>query len=186
MTKAIIIGMKHNPISQRYLETIVPNARMNLSCEIEIMEAVLPGDPVIDNDKFSKIKAPTHGTKNKPWSDTEKAVWYSHVAAWKKILDQEDEAVWVLEHDAFVSIPPKFHYGINSIWGNHIGQARAYVMRQFIIERMLKDFDDTKVIDMQIDTWMTKWMAERPHTAASAVTFLVDHMKDHGTTIEHL
>jgi hypothetical protein len=186
MTKAIIIGMKHNPISQRYLETIIPNARKMLSCEIEVMEAIRPGDPIIDHDKFSAIKGPTKGTKDKPWSETEKAVWYSHICAWKKILDQEDDAVWVLEHDAFVSIPPKFHYGINSIWGNAVGQARAYVMRPFIIERMLKDFENAKVIDMQIDTWMTKWMADRAHTTASAETFLVNHMQDHGTTIEHL
>ena len=184
--KCLMIGMEDNDISKRYMDITIPDAEIKLNCPVEILDAVRPDDPVIDHSKFSKIKAPTIGTKNKPWSGTEKAVWYSHVKAWESIMDGTEDAVWVLEHDVKVVIPPTTGYGITSWWGNAVGQARAYQMTPYLIERLYNAWLVENPIDMQIDTFMTKWFADHTHSRRLSMIFEIEHLQQFGTTIQHL
>ena len=187
--KCFMIGMFDNEISRQYMEVTRPNAEEMFDCEVSVFDAIQP-DSITDaqHKKFSTLKSPTKGSKNKPFSDTEKAVWLSHLTLWRKIVKEEKlgQSTWILEHDALVSKPPEQLPGKSSIFSNKVGQALAYTMRPHILKRLIEEWDYDTQMTEQIDTFMTGWFYKHHQSKRGAQLFFVDHMKEFGTTIHHL
>jgi hypothetical protein len=189
MRKAFVIGMMDNHTSQLYMKKTLPVAKKMLSLvdDVELFPAITPGHECIDHNKFAAIKRPTNGTQNKPFSDTEQAVWYSHLHLWEKILTLGDEhEYWILEHDALLTTPPKLDFGVSAVFANNIGCALAYTIDPIILQWLLGTWEKTPRIDMQVDTFMADWFEKRPVIKQSALTFPVEHLSEFGTTITHL
>jgi len=185
-----MIGMLDNDISKRYMEITRPNAEEMLDCDIRVFDAIQPNTITDEqHNKFAAIKSPTFGTMNsKPFTDTEKAVWLSHLTLWRKIVEEKrlDRSAWVLEHDALISKPPTLFPGCSSIFANDVGQALAYTMRPHILKRLIAEWDNDDQMDMQIDTFMSSWFRRHHQSKKAACLFFVDHLTEFGTTIRHL
>ena len=59
-------------------------------------------------------------------------------------------------------------------------------MSPYLIERLYNAWLTENPIDMQVDTFMTKWFDEHTHSKQLAMTFEIEHLQQFGTTIQHL
>ena len=185
-----MIGMLDNAISRQYMEVTKPNAKDMLKCDIRVFDAIQPNTITDEqHNKFAAVKRPTVGTMDgKPFTDTEKAVWLSHLTLWRKIVKEEKlgQSTWILEHDAMISKPPKLRPGFSSIFANDVGQALAYTMKPYVLERLISEWDDDRHIDMQVDTFIHNWFMGHHQSKRAARLGFVDHLTEFGTTIHHL
>jgi len=184
--KCFMIGMKDNEISRKYMEITIPHTEDILGCKVQILDAILPDDSIIDHNKFSKIKTKTYGTTGKPFSSTEKAIWYSHLKAWDIILKNENESIWILEHDAIIDKPPVFENNTCAIFANNPGCAVAYCMKPYLVRRLKETFDTIKSMDMQVDTFMDWWFYFHNESKRLCKIVKAEQLTQFGTTITHL
>jgi hypothetical protein len=97
--KIFMIVMTGHPISDMYKRLVTPSWRGK---KIHFFEAVTPKDlPYKTALKFGK-KVTRKNTRE--FTDTEKAVWYSHYELWCKCI-QLRESILILEHDSMLTKP---------------------------------------------------------------------------------
>lgn len=71
--------------------------------DVETVEATVP-DTMPNNLKFGLKKKRIYGQKTSEFSDTEKAVCYSHYLLWKRCIEQNYPAI-IIEHDTELILP---------------------------------------------------------------------------------
>ena len=91
--KIHMIGMSDHPVSQMYTRTVLPSWKKH-GYEVGHFEAITPKDLYKKNKLIFGKKG-----KSRPFSLTEKAVWYSHFELWCECLRRQ-EPFLIIEHDA--------------------------------------------------------------------------------------
>ncbi len=95
------------------------------------------------------------GSKKRNFSETEKAVWYSHYNAWRFAADLI-EPIIIAEHDAYLTkkIPMKtFDNDLVSL-SHSVGNPYAAGVCYYIKQSVAKKLIDVPVIDMNSDNWI--------------------------------
>jgi hypothetical protein len=107
--KCFVIVIKDNPVSEYYYSLIEPiwNSIDVYPQRFDaITPATLPDDPLNFKknhaSKYSKIRG-------KPFSETEKACFYSHYTLWQKAIEL-NEKILVIEHDTVPFNPEVLYY----------------------------------------------------------------------------
>jgi GR25 family glycosyltransferase involved in LPS biosynthesis len=95
-----MISITDNPISQYYKEICLPTWQEN-GYKVNHFEAITPESMknITDLDFFGKLRK---NGKVVPFSETEKAVWYSHYFLWVNCI-KLNKPIIVFEHDAFMT-----------------------------------------------------------------------------------
>jgi GR25 family glycosyltransferase involved in LPS biosynthesis len=106
------IVVKDNEASEFYFEKIKPVWK-SIGIDINRFDATTPstlpnGPLTFDMMKTSKYTGFTNGV-GKAFTETEKAVWYSHYRLWRKCVEQNQRLV-VIEHDCVPFAPNKLWY----------------------------------------------------------------------------
>lgn len=95
------IIISDHPVSLMYQQVVRKSWTKN-KLKVEKFEAVTPKDlPFRDELNFGKKLT---GRKHRAFTDTEKAVWYSHYDLWKKCA-QSKESFIIIEHDSLLVKP---------------------------------------------------------------------------------
>jgi len=89
-----MIVIRDNPISILHMEKSLPSWK---NYKIEIFNAVTPKDLSFLNELFFYKK----WSSGNSFTDTEKAVWYSHFLLWKQCF-YEKKPLIVIEHDSIL------------------------------------------------------------------------------------
>lgn len=116
--------MSEHPVSQFYVSKVLPSWERN-NYEVELFEAVTPLDlPKFDELGFQYLTYKDHSFR-RDFTETERAVWYSHYLLWEKCVRNERPMV-IIEHDSRLlrHIPvdlkgPKFLSFVNDTWTVH-------------------------------------------------------------------
>jgi len=97
-----MISLSNNTASVMYRE-LAQKTWTDHGYTVKNLEGTVPADlPNLDHIKF--ITKKYRSGKERPFTDTEKAVWYSHWFAWRKIVRDNQPAI-ILEHDSFLTRP---------------------------------------------------------------------------------
>ena len=89
-----MIAISHSGISQLYVKECSPSWK---NYNLNFFEAITPRSlPSLNELSFFK-----KNISNKPFTDTEKAVWYSHYLLWKKCWEEEKPLI-IIEHDSIL------------------------------------------------------------------------------------
>ena len=106
-----MIAITGNPISEYYKEHCTPSWTKH-GFKVNHFEAKTPKDLETDECNFLPFTMKHSYSRNTDveFTQTEKAVWYSHYYAWKKCWDEQTSFI-VAEHDAWLKkdIDPKFY-----------------------------------------------------------------------------
>ena len=89
-----MIAISHSEISQMYVKQCSPSWK---NYNLNLFEAITPRSLSSLNELsfFSKRYS------TRPFSDTEKAVWYSHYFLWKKCWEEKKPLI-IIEHDSIL------------------------------------------------------------------------------------
>ena len=187
-----LIRISDNPISMWFAGRTY-QSWTNAGYEVQIIEAVTPEtmhDCGIDI-KFAPIKV--MGRQKRPFSETEKAVFYSHAKVLKTIAKKTNPAI-VLEHDAELIKPlPDDIYdmditalGCTPKSNGHYSQtpALSYLIYPKMAQRLynyLTTIDCKGNVDAYINQHMKDYGSNSKHVHH------VRHLKDNeiGNTIDH-
>lgn len=101
--RCFIIVIRDNEASEYYYN-YVESSWTDSEFVLERFDAITPNDlqylnelnfRALNNQKYKKINY------RKPFSETEKAVWYSHYSLWKKCVEL-NEPIIIIEHDVLL------------------------------------------------------------------------------------
>ena len=118
--------MTKHPVSQSYMSKVLPSWERN-NYNVSLFEAITPPDlATLDDIAFDSLKKMDRKSNqvvfNRNFTETEKAVWYSHFFLWEKVFTSERPAI-IIEHDSKLvrHIPadlnkPKFLSFCNDTW----------------------------------------------------------------------
>lgn len=95
-----MIAMSDHPISQMYVREVMPSWKDH-GITPKMHEATTPKDLVYRNQLTFDIKR--GGRDKRPFTSTEKAVWYSHFDLWCKCV--RDGPLTIIEHDSKLMKP---------------------------------------------------------------------------------
>lgn len=114
--KFYMIAMSDDPRSLHYMNKTIPSWTSR-GFSVEIFEATTPKNiDSLGELKFTERKA---SARNRRFSETEKAVWYSHYRLWKHCIEI-DQPIHVLEHDSYLKDDlPNFEYSDIEIFAVH-------------------------------------------------------------------
>jgi len=155
----IMIRIAEHPVSVMY-SRICEDSWKKFGYKINFFDAVTPKDLVYRNElTFKKDR----------YSDTEKAVWYSHYDLWVECAKRHETMI-VLEHDSFLhkkiddlkNHKFKFLSFINRDFGNNKGRYLAPGSGYFVrpeVARALVDRAKNNTIQQQLDGFIsvTNW-----------------------------
>lgn len=197
MNKLPTVGMiylKDNEVSEKY-KTIVKTSWENAGYYIDYQQGITPntfGDSKV-NLKFGKKKSGRNKGKN--FTDTEKAVWYSHVKMWG-IAAKKLNPYLIIEHDVIL-LKPLEHYHIeqhpilgvchNGLLSNkpkkgyRISAGGAYLLKNNIAKKMIESLPDT--IETNSDAYIHNFIARYGAFKHECCTQL--YIPEFGTTIDH-
>lgn len=98
--KIFMIAMKDHPISEMYRRHVMPSWKGH---QVNVYDAVTPKDLAYKTAlRFGSAKITRKGKR--AFTETEKAVWYSHYELWCRCLTIR-ESVLIIEHDSMLSKP---------------------------------------------------------------------------------
>jgi len=100
MKPVYMIAMTDHPISQMYVREVMPSWKDH-GITPKIHEATTPKDLVYRNQLTFDIKR--GGRKKRPFTSTEKSVWYSHFDLWCKCINEGP--LIIIEHDSKLMKP---------------------------------------------------------------------------------
>jgi hypothetical protein len=100
MIPVYMIAMTDHPISQMYVREVMPSWEDH-GITPTIHEATTPKDLAYRNQLTFDIKR--GGRKKRPFTSTEKAVWYSHFDLWCKCVNEGP--LIIVEHDSKLMKP---------------------------------------------------------------------------------
>ena len=93
-----MIKISENPVSEMYYRTVL-NSWEKHDYEIKTFNAVTPKDLYKKNKLTFGVKEGTRGKPDRPFTLTEKAVWYSHFELWCKCVVNK-KPMLIIEHDS--------------------------------------------------------------------------------------
>ena len=100
MKPVYMISMTDHPISQMYVREVMPSWKDH-GITPKIHEATTPKDLVYRNQLTFDIKR--GGRDKRPFTSTEKSVWYSHFDLWCKCI--REGSLTIIEHDSKLMKP---------------------------------------------------------------------------------
>ena len=191
-----MIAISGNPISQYYRDIVVPTWEER-GFKVNHFEAKTPKDLDIDCNFLPFTQK--HSNKYKVYVDfteTEKAVWYSHFFAWKKCWDEKKDII-VVEHDIKLlkDIDPRFFLTniscfahderINeqgSVWARPKLAGGAYFLKPTAARELMRIRHHKKII-YNSDAWIHRTCDKFGRW--SEFTCVQYKNDDIGVTIEH-
>jgi len=93
-----MIKISENPVSEMYYRTVL-NSWEKHNHEIKIFDAITPKDLYKKNKLTFGLKEGFKGKPHRPFTLTEKAVWYSHFELWCKCVVNK-KPMLIIEHDS--------------------------------------------------------------------------------------
>jgi GR25 family glycosyltransferase involved in LPS biosynthesis len=160
---------------------------------VQIVEAVTPETMGDDGIKINIAPIKKMGRQRRPFSETEKAIFYSHAKVLSIIARKTSPAI-VIEHDAELikPLPDDLNdMGIASLGcingpGNRVSQtpALAYYIKPNIAKKLLEHLT-TISCEGNVDAYINDYM--KHYGTNNKYISHVNHMMDStlGTTIEH-
>lgn len=155
MIKNYVIGISNNEMSQQYLKLCIPNIKnVTVNDEVNLWEGTVP-ETIPDGPLRFDLKDPTKGTKgNPPFTESEKAIWYSHFLLWNHIYDNKENA-WIFEHDIdfknTILLPDVEEYDI--AFAKAIGSADCYYLSYNFAKKLI-EYVKSKPLKYQVDTFL--------------------------------
>jgi Glycosyltransferase family 25 (LPS biosynthesis protein) len=136
----LIITVKGHAVSEAYRDYVLPFWHEQ-GIFPETFDAITPDTMVEDIDFYdvAMTKYVQRGFR-KPFTPTEKAVWFSHIGCWRRVIDH-GAPMLILEHDAFPQRPAQF-------WYNPVVSYQAYD----------KGAMGCYVITPDFAAWMINWL----------------------------
>lgn len=151
--RCVMIAMSDNEISQHYKNYVLPTWKVR-GWNVDLFEAVTPKTM----GQYSYLNfGKKRGTI--PFTDTEIAVWYSHVECW--VLARK-EPVLIIEHDMLLNkdIPDNIFESDMACLANHKGgklAGGAYYLTPETAIKMVNDIKHTKEIRWNSDATIHSW-----------------------------
>lgn len=193
-----MIFMPESEVSRRYRSIVTPSWN-NAGYEIESHTAITP-----QNYDLYKEKLPVKlnfgvkkggRNKGKPLTDTEKAIWYSHIQMWS-IAARKANPFIIIEHDILLlkhidhAIIDKYpivglsHCGLLSKFpekGYRVSAGGAYLLKNDLAKKMIQELPKEINInsDGYIHSYITKYGAFR-HEHTTQI-----YIPEFGSTINH-
>jgi len=190
-----IIGMSDNERSVNYMKITRPIIEQRIDGQLELWEATTP-ETMHQYDKlvFGKKMPPLIRIQDayRDFTDTEKAVWYSHYRLWKHVYETGTPA-WIFEHDVDMSavdeLPDVTGYDIVTI--PNPGSLWCYYINKRGAKKILQKLDDKmreKPLNRNVDGFLDHLMTN--HTSVTnmskSIKLDVKCFMDYGRTIEHI
>lgn len=178
--------MSGNDISQRYLELIIPEIERVTCIKPILWEATIPETLPHGPLQFLKTK-PTIGTPEpRNFTETEKAVWYSHLTLWKHIFNH-CESAWIFEHDIDLSqivLLPEYVKDIVTVKGS--GSLDCYYLTKKGAT-ILYHLAISSPIFFQVDGFVASMIRSRKYIKEMyfCPKLPVKQLTNFGTTIDH-
>ena len=95
-----MIQMSDNPISQHYKNIVLPSWKYR-GYDVKEFEAITPETLPAEPLRFSKCCSAGTPWPGRGFTDTERAVWYSHYLLWVKCAEM-GKPILVIEHDTLL------------------------------------------------------------------------------------
>ena len=190
MNKPYMITIEH-PVADKYLDITEKGIERVTGHYPQRFIGTTPDNwPPVKYLTFADKKAETVNSPEKPWSETEKACWYSHYTLWKK-LAQLDYCCWIFEHDVRFSRHMGFlpsedtvkHSPQIVMFGSGIGSGEAYCASPKVLRRWVEEAEKNP-LTYQVDTWLYDFFKKRKHYVPLALGVTYQATK-YGTTIQH-
>lgn len=187
-----MIRMSNNPVSMWYAG-ITWQTWNHVGYEVDIVEAVTP--ETMGN--FLTFDTKIIGEEVREFTETEKAIFYSHLKVWEKIKDNDKPSI-VLEHDAFYVSKDKLSGSMERydlvLLGNCCPAASYYLNRD-AAEDLYYSILENKIhknVDFYITDRATMKFPKHSHTnwpveLGHYHTYVEPKVDEEvGTTIQHL
>jgi len=189
-----MIFLEGNKISEKY-KSIVSQSWINGGYSLDYIQGITPdtfGDAVKPL-KFGKKRSGRNAGKD--FTETEKAIWYSHMKMWD-ITSRKASPYIIIEHDVMLlehidridieryNILGLCHNGLlskNPHRGYRVSAGGAYMLKNDIAKKMLDELPD--VITTNSDAYIHNYITRYGVFKQSHSTQL--YLPDLGTTIEH-
>jgi hypothetical protein len=190
-----MIRIKDNKASEAY-SSLCLNSWKNAKLTVNMFDAITPETMPEDGPLNFGIKRSVSGKR--PFTETEKAVWYSHFNLWKDCT-RKSNPMLVIEHDAMLLKDPKHafllserfpivclsHCGILSPspqkrW-NRPSPGCAYIITPWMAKRLVRDIPNE--IDCNSDGYLANYMTNLGAWVPHYVTQF--YHPNLGTTIDH-
>ncbi len=141
---ANVIVVKNNTTSEFYFSTIKPLWE-SVGVKLERFDAITPKTLPDGPLKFTAVRTRKYqditNRKGKTFTDTEKAVWYSHYMLWKKCAES-NEPIVVIEHDCVPFDEAKLWYDDGTHFKSFdMGALGCYVMMPDFAKAVLSYID---------------------------------------------
>ena len=189
-----MIFLENNETSEKY-KSIVSQSWKNAGYDIDYIQGITPQtfDSAIRQLNFGKKT--TGRNIGKDFTDTEKAIWYSHMKMWD-ISSRKASPFIIIEHDVMLlqhidritveqhSIVGLCHNGLLSKKpekGYRVSAGGAYLLKKDIAQKMLDSLP--KVITTNSDAYIHNFIAKYGTFKHQHSTQL--YIPEIGTTIEH-
>lgn len=180
-----MIVMKDHPISQMYQKLVMPSWE---GYKVYLFNATTPKDLIYEKKLEFGLKQ-----RQRPFTDTEKAVWYSHFKLWVKCLNQGP--LIVLEHDSKLKKPlpdmSKEGYKFLSYMdrdfgttGNHISVGSGYYITPSAAERLIS-YAVSKPINVNSDGHIANILNYKKQKAMNDYWYIEQINIDGLNTIDH-
>lgn len=183
----LMISMTGNPISEHYRDLAKPTWEY-FGFTVHHFEAITPAT-MPNYLNFAPIK---HGKYKRPFSETEKAVWYSHIEAMRVVRDSRVPTI-IVEHDAMLQKRPhpiRYEADLVCFCRNKERRTKlpgaAYYIKPEYAKRVVNKIKSVKQIIFNSDLYLHKMNDHQP----AGPQWYHDHAYQHidkevGTTIEH-
>ena len=189
-----MIFLENNPISEKY-KSIVSQSWINAGFHIDYYQGITP-DTFSHSVKELKFgKKATGRNKGRDFTETEKAIWYSHIKMWD-IASRKASPFIIIEHDVMLlehidkidieryDILGLCHNGLlskNPHRGYRVSAGGAYMLKNNVAKKMLDNLPDeiTTNSDAYIHNYITRYGAFK-HKHSTQL-----YLPDLGVTIDH-